>query len=422
MPWQIELDAEAVMARFEWARRQGRPSYHWPEVTPASWRLALREIERVTRAALAEERCPIPAGDPDGTRTLGVAAYTAGMGPLLGYWLEHDRLSADPLTRRLFELHLAHGRARADRLQVELERAAGALQAIGIEPLVVKSAHTARAYFPEPGTRPAMDVDMAVRPADFQAAEAALLGAGYTVGARERRPEKTTLLAPASSRVPRSLELLHADSQYAIDLHASLERNFFGVRTVRPTRLDESTGRPAPELGAPVRVLQQPERLLYHALHASEGLYNLTLVRIVELVLMIRRDRATGAFEWAEAEAALRDRDLDRFCYPALALAERLAPGTVDPAILRRVTDAATARMRRIVSGLAPADAQRLESVSLAESFMWCETQGDYLRRLVHMLAPAPAGRSLRRLTRQYRERFYRILRRTVSLGSRRGS
>lgn len=415
--WQLELDPGEVKERLLWAGRQGHPKYFWPDLPPAAWRSGLRQLERVAAEVMGGQRSSLEARGSAEVRALGVAGYTSGLGPLLGHWLESGQVRGSEPVARLFGLHLAHGRERAARLRVELRRATEALTAAGVKPLVVKSSHTAVAYFPEPGVRPALDVDLVVDPRAFHAAEETLAAAGYGFGVRERRPRKSTWVAPGSSRLPRSLELMHAGSQYVVDLHESLERNFFGVRTLRPAAGGEPPTRAAPELGTPVRVLRQPALLLYHALHASEGLYNLTLIRIVEMVLMIRRDRESGALDWAELRTLVEGRAAGRFVYPAFAMAERLAPGTVQPRFLEALVRAATPAMRSVVSTLSPAGAQPLDVLSVRERFMWCATPQDYVRRLVHMVAPAPAGRSLRRLAALYVERLYRLLGRRVSSG-----
>lgn len=418
LPWRIELSDDEVMARFRWARRRGHPDYLWPNVAPADWRAALGELERITAAVLHGEPATLAATDPATARALGVAGYTTGLGPLAAYWLETGELEADEVVQRVLRPHLAHGRARADRLRSVLRQASDALARSGIRPLVVKGSHTAHGYFPEPGTRPALDVDLVVTRGEIDTAERELAESGHILGVRERRPRKSTWLAPGASRLPRSLEMLHVDSQYAVELHESLERNFFGVRTLEPGTPEAVPSRALPELDARVRVLRQPALLLYHALHASEGLYHLTLLRVVELVLMIRKDQATGELDWHAFRALLARHDAARFVYPAFAMVERLAPDTVEPATFRVLESAATPVMRRVIGARSPGQAWRLDTLSLDEKFMWCATPLEHVRRAVHMAILPSSGRWARRLAEKYVERVFRIARRTVALGS----
>lgn len=411
VPWPIELDPSVVRERFLWARRQGHPRYLWPEVEPAAWRIALREIERVARSVLSGSDAELV--EPD-ARALGVAACTSGMGPLLGYWIEHGRVDADDPIRTLFQLHLRHGRRRVTIQRSILARVLATLRIDNIDPVVLKSTATGELYFPEAGTRPGVDIDLVVEPAQFERAERALWSDGHQRVGEQVWPRKSDWRVPRMDPWPRSLDLMHSDAQYGIDLHASLTRDYFGIRSVT---IDGDTEELRLPLG-PIRILAQPARLAFHALHASEGIDNLTMIRLVEIVLMIWRD-AGRSLDWAELLDMLERAGGVRFAWPALALAERLAPGTVDPATLRALEAAATPAMRSVVSNLCPANTQRLDVLPLRERFMWCSSAADYARRFLHMLVPAPAGRSPSRLRELYAERLWRLYRRNVSVGRR---
>jgi hypothetical protein len=139
-------------------------------------------------------------------------------------------------------------------------------------------------------------------------------------------------------------------------------------------------------------------------------------MRLFEIISIIRHDVASGALDWDRFTHHLEHVDGLRFAYPAMALAERLAPGTVDATALDRMRAAATARMRRVIDPLSPADAQRLDVLSMQERFMWSATPREHLRRVAHMLVPAPVGHSPVRLMRKYGERAYRLIRRNVAV------
>ncbi|MBX6365089.1 MAG: nucleotidyltransferase family protein, partial [Gemmatimonadetes bacterium] len=313
----------------------------------------------------------------------------------------------------LLRLHLRHARRRAARVGAALERVVGVLAAAGAGPVVLKGGHTAWAYFPEPGTRPLADVDVAVHPARLADAERALRDAGYRAGPAQRRPYRREWRPPDSPTRLRSLWLSHAEDPYGVDLHASLDRNFFGVRAVRLDRVAAAAGF-APGPAGPAacgRVLAQPVLAALLAVHAGEGLHQLSLVRLVELVLVIRRDAAAGALDWGALLDALAEAGGLRFAYPALELAEHLAPGTVPPAARERLAADATPAMHRVLARLTPATAQRLDGLSLEERFMWAATPAERLRRGAHAVWPASAGASLPRLARIYGRRVWWLLR-----------
>ncbi len=404
----LDLDAGEVRDRFARARRGGHPAWLWPEVAVDAWRDALRAMEAATRGVLCGGEAPRLDGD---AAALGVAAYTSGMGPLLGWWVESGALRASPGAAALLRLHLRHNRLRMERLGRAAAHAAACLAEEGVVTTVLKGMHTAHAYFPEPGTRPVSDVDLLVAPADLAAAGVALRRAGYAPGPVQRRPYKCDWVPAGGGGAPRSLALTHAEDPFTLDVHASLDRNFFGVATARLDRVAPASAAAAWDAAPHARVPGQPLLVLLLATHASEGFHGLTLVRLVELVRVIRQDAACGALAWDELVRAARTAGALRFAWPALELAERLAPGTVPEAVLARFAAEATPAMRRVLARSTPATAQRLDRLSLEERMMWAGTPWERVRRLAHAVWPAPAGRSPVELGRIYGRRAWRLLR-----------
>lgn len=397
----IELSQTEIEDRFRWARRRGHVAYLWPDVPVNAWRAGLAEIERVTRAVLGTHTPPVALTPPAGAdaRALGIAAFTSGMGPLLGFWIEQGTLAAPGEVGALLRLHCEHGRRRADRMRTELTRVLDTLEAAGVSASVVKAAHTARCYFPEPGTRPAADIDLVIDPRDTRDATRALHDAGYELLKTRRRPWKSDWQPPGAPRTLRSLDLTHADNPLTVELHATADRNFFGVRTLRFGPLDARNTKPLPELHAAANVLVQPWLTTYLAAHASEELHQLQLIRIVELATVIRHDVLSGDLDWLELSALIGWLGISRFVFPAFELAEQLVPGTVDPAAMAEMAAAVPPRMRQVLDRIGPATAQRLVSTPLEERFIWSNGPVQTVRRFAHMIWPTRGeSGSLRRV------------------------
>ncbi|HSL69591.1 MAG TPA: hypothetical protein VK864_05075, partial [Longimicrobiales bacterium] len=179
---------------------------------------------------------------------------------------------------------------------------------------------------------------------------------------------------------------------------------------------DQST--PWPEAGANACRLRQPALTALLALHASEELHQLQLIRLVELIYVIQRDFLDRA-SWAELTALLESAQACRFVFPAFELCERLVPGIVDPDFRSRVGRYAHGRLRRAVERISPATAQRVDRLSLEERLLWADGVTQTVRRLAYLAWPVRARHSRRPLATVYRERFYRVLRGRLRLHDR---
>src|SRR5262245_9817695 len=134
LPDTTLLTSMDLRERLRWARAQGHPLYIWPEVSPAEWQRALLEIERITANVLRGDTAVNLSADDDATlRALTVAAFTSGMGPLLGWWVERGTLRTGQQARELLRLHLGHGRARTDAMHKALRSAVSLLEASDIQ-------------------------------------------------------------------------------------------------------------------------------------------------------------------------------------------------------------------------------------------------------------------------------------------------
>jgi len=92
-----------------------------------------------------------------------------------------------------------------------------------------------------------------------------------------------------------------------------------------------------------------------------------------------------------------------------LALTERLAPHTVDAALLARSAAATTARAREVASTLSPTAPILGKSFSLRERLIWASGVRATMRWLWRMIAPLE-GASRSGQLRTYRHRAMRLL------------
>lgn len=388
-----ELTPELARARFAAARRNGFPAWLWPDITAAEWRGAVGEIEDVTRRILAgEARLALFCND---ARTMSVAGYTSGMGPLLGYWIEKGVLSAAGPVEEILRLHLAHNRQRMSRLsdvaRAVLEKLAGA----GSAPVILKGMHTAFCYFPEPGVRPLCDIDVYVPVESMPAAERVLSDLGYRQTPRTRSPYACDWTIPSLPREPRTLAYVHRDDPWSLDVQGTLDRRLPTGAQIRLDRLLSEGKRGAWPPCHQAGVIEQPLLALYLAVHISQILLNATLLRLAELTLVIRRDRAAGTLEWQEFMKGAATIGGARFVFPALALCEQLAPGTIPVDVLTAATADAPKNLREVVARLTVAGAQPLDRHSFSERFMWAANWRERLRQVAGEIAFDARGRPL---------------------------
>jgi hypothetical protein len=409
-PAQLPLDwldmaEEEVLLRFKQARRRGQSSWLWPEVPRDRWTQALCAIADAAAAILAgEPRFQLADHNAD---AIGLAGYTSGLGPLLGWWRERGQLATTQSVGAMLDLHFRHSRERARRVEARAVETVEELSRRGIDVLVLKGAHTGATYFPEPATRPASDSDLLVGGRDGDAAKAALAALGYqqaSLGDFE-----TSWRLPSAARIPRSLRLVHANDPWSIDLHTSLNGQSGGGAPA----IDLDAARPFANASPwPIEprglVLRQPLLLHQLAIHAGSALQNLTLLRLVELRFVIARDSASGHLDWDEFLVMGRAIGSLGHVWPALKLCRDLVPGTVPDCVLRECEAHAPAGVRRVIGSLEPATAQRVDRTSIAEHFMWSEGLADHLRQFASDLMP---GRSLGELRNVYGRRSWQLLR-----------
>jgi hypothetical protein len=236
------------------------------------------------------------------------------------------------------------------------------------------------------------DIDLLLSPADAQTGADVLGAAGYRRAAGT--PLESTWVRQGTSREPLTIMSLEADDPWSIDLHVSLDVR--GPPGATPARLSRATA--ATEASSSLRgahQLRQPMLLLHLAAHAGSGFHNLTLLRLVEIVLVARADAVNGNLRWDQLSELGQATASLAFAYPALAVARRLSPNDIPLEVVEQSARAAPARVRRVVEGLRPASAHRIDQPTLREHFAWTGGLGGWLRRLGADVLPDP--KSLRR-------------------------
>lgn len=409
----LALDAfdqppDAVRARFALAARQGHPAWLWPEVSLSDWQAALVNLADAIAAVLAGK----PARIDGAAAAIGIAAYSSGTGPLLGLWLERGLLAADAGVAALLRLHLHHNRLRMAMLTAETARLSTAMAEQGLRPVLLKGLHTAHGYFPEAGARPVSDVDLLVDPGEETMAAAVLTDLGYVPGRPGRGiPAQRDWRRPETSTAPRTLSFVHYQDPWSIDVQGSLNRRYAPGAPI--ARLDDvrHAGDPPGAITLGAATLPQPLLLLHLAVHAGCGFQNLNLIRLVELILVIRHDGDSGALAWPAFLAAGRRAGALGMAYAALQLGEALAPGTVPAHVLAACRAEAPVRLRRLVARLTPATAHRVARRSFAEKFVWQRSGLGLARQLIAEIVPANAA-TLAEAGRIYHSRAMKLLRR----------
>jgi hypothetical protein len=376
-------------ARVRAWRRTRDPRALWPHLDPRLLEPAARSIGHVVAARLGDRAATLGAADGRDAYAIGIAALLTGTGPLLGRWVEDGSLDVSDALAAILALHLAHGRARVDRITRGLSAPLGRLVMAGVTPVVIKGYHTAHVYFPEPGLRPMSDVDLVVTPHEVPAVEEALRAAGFTPSGLVGQPYKRNWAPPDDDDRVWSFELFDARDRWQIEVHDGPN---FGYLLDSGFRIDggfQPTARWQID-GLPVQVAAQPLLTTLLAAHLSGEPHSRRLIRLVELVLVIRRDRPLGLLVWEALEDLLQRSDALRFVYPALALTEQLAPGTVDASLLARGRRASTRLTRLVTDRFTPAFPVLEDRLVLAARLMWVANPRDLARFTARWLNPYP--------------------------------
>src|SRR5262249_51639976 len=127
--------------------------------------------------------------------------------------------------------------------------------------------------------------------------------------------------------------------------------------------------------------------LIALACHVSHELDGVRLLRLLEIVLVARRATAAGALDWDEVLAMLADARAARFTDPAFALANDLAPGTIDERVITLGYRDSTWAARHTVARLVPAGGS-LDDRGALRQLMWTRGVVATSHRLMRIVRP----------------------------------
>ena len=365
------------------------PTELWPGLRESERVAAAREIERVVRALLAGAQSDVL--DPRQLLrpyAIAIAAHTTGMGPALGAWLEEGRIAASPEHAERLAEHLHHARRRSARITAGVLPLLDALHARGITPLVLKGFHTARSLFAEPGLRRMSDVDLLVPAEQRSSAEQAFVAANFARHGQSFESHKQDWIASGVSTRAHSVELSDEHSVWTVEMHTSLDCIFHRGSVAHLDALRSHT-EPWEIAGRPVQVLRPDAQLITLACHCAKELGSSRLLRLYELILAVRTATARGQLDWTAVESLLTATRAARFAWPALSLAEDLAPGTIPARILELGRRESTWAARHTVPRLAPAGGA-IGELGFIRQIMWARGAGAVVQRAQRLLWPAP--------------------------------
>jgi hypothetical protein len=111
-------------------------------------------------------------------------------------------------------------------------------------------------------------------------------------------------------------------------------------------------------------------------------------LRLIEMVQVIRTDEAAGRLRWDDCLGMMQRTRTARFSYPALALVEDLAPGSVDARVLALARSDSTWTARHTVARLTPAGGSP-DDRGVLRQWMWTRGPVAVAQRVLRTVWPA---------------------------------
>lgn len=299
------------------------------------------EVISATMATWLTEPCPTdPGWAPSQWQMFKKVCRVHGVAPLLheklrqAAWLEPD------LKAWLAEQYQFNAR-RLAKMHQELDDILRLFQQNSVPVMPLKGSVLSANVYKNPAWRPMADLDILVRPDDFERSTNLLKQLGY-------EPEvahwKHTEFIKPDNRTVVSKTVEHPDNPRGVELHRYCRETFAGP-TVDLTGVMWDSAQFGPLRGQSV-MLASPELLWLHLVihatyHAWQG-----RGRLIHLVDLAYLTPQLGSLQ------PLLERVGARFTYPALKLLDKYFPAILEPTILANQQQRTSASFRKWVTAL----------------------------------------------------------------------
>lgn len=285
-----------------------------------------------------------PGSDPGWAPETGpvfkLASRVHGVAPLL-----HEQLHSVAWLDAALKIWLARqadlNRQRVARMQAELHDILASFARHKVAVMPLKGSILSARVYEYPGQRPLADLDLLVRPADFERAGHLLRQLGYEPAVAHWK--HTEFIKP-DNRTVASTEFEHPDNPRKVELHRYC-RESFGGPSIDLTAGLWQQAHPGELLGQPA-FIPEPEvlwlhLLVHHTYHAWQG--KARLIQLVDLARLTSR---------LTHPIGLLDRVDARYTYPSLALLQRYFPAAIDNSLVATQQARVSARFQKWVGSL----------------------------------------------------------------------
>jgi hypothetical protein len=264
-----------------------------------------------------------PGWSPETWETFQFASLVHGVGPMLHGKLGETAWLDEQVKNWLAEQYVFNGQ-RLAKMHAELKAILSLFRLNNVKLMPLKGSIISARFYLEPALRPMADLDLLIRPEDFERSVALLAQLGYEQTVVHW---KHTEFSRPDNRAVASRTGEHPDNPRGVELHLYCRETFGGPtidltdmmwdKAWTDTLLDVET------------VLPSLEALWLHLLvHATYHLWQgkLRLIHLVDLWLLTPHvSDPAGVLQTVDA----------RYTYPALALSQRYFPPGLDKAILK---------------------------------------------------------------------------------------